>query len=213
MSSINKRRALIIMQPQGNYYNKYESKNIITNKVMKDFFEAFSSILKSLDYKSVFEVGAGEGYVTNFIYNLKNVENISATDISEKVVSEAQIKYPYINFSQGSAYDTGKEKSSIDLVVACEVLEHLEFPEEALKELFDISNNYLFISVPNEPIWRICNFCSGRYMKDLGNTPGHINHWSTSGIVNLTKSALGITDSQIVCVEKPFPWTMILIKK
>jgi hypothetical protein len=30
--------------------------------------------------------------------------------------------------------------------------------------------------VPREPIWRIGNMARGRYLGDLGNTPGHIQH-------------------------------------
>ena len=36
----------------------------------------------------------------------------------------------------------------------------------------------LLVSVPREPLWRGLNMARGAYMRDLGNTPGHVNHWS-----------------------------------
>ena len=38
-----------------------------------------------------------------------------------------------------------------------------------------VARNVLF---PFEPVWRLGNMARGRYLKDLGNTPGHVNHWS-----------------------------------
>ena len=38
---------------------------------------------------------------------------------------------------------------------------------------------------PREPLWRGLNIARGAYLKDLGNTPGHLNHWSKRGFVAL----------------------------
>ena len=48
---------------------------------------------------------------------------------------------------------------------------------EKYKELCN-ENGFILLSVPKEPIWRICNMARGKYWKDLGNTPGHIQHWT-----------------------------------
>ena len=44
---------------------------------------------------------------------------------------------------------------------------------------------HLLVSVPREPLWRGLNMARGAYIKDLGNTPGHLNHWSRKAFVEL----------------------------
>jgi hypothetical protein len=47
----------------------------------------------------------------------------------------------------------------------------------------------------------------GAYVRDLGNTPGHVNHWSKRSFVE-TVSRHG----QVIEVRSPFPWTMLLVR-
>ena len=65
----------------------------------------------------------------------------------------------------------------------------------------------MIISVPREPIWRFLNLLRGKYIKDLGNTPGHLQHWSSDKFVDLVSNYF-----EIIEVKKPFPWTMLLCK-
>ena len=47
----------------------------------------------------------------------------------------------------------------------------------------------------------------GAYIKDLGNTPGHVNHWSKRSFVAML-SRYG----EVVEARSPFPWTMCLVR-
>ena len=69
-------------------------------------------------------------------------------------------------------------EDAFDLVLAIEVLEHVPFPELALAELHRVARRDLVVSVPRERVWSLANLARGKYLTDLGNTPGHINHWS-----------------------------------
>jgi hypothetical protein len=40
-----------------------------------------------------------------------------------------------------------------------------------LQEMARVTRRHL-VSVPREPIFRSCNLLTGRYVRDLGNTPG-----------------------------------------
>lgn len=133
---------------------------------------------------------------------------ITASDISRKVIEKARKEFPHLKFKVNSIYKLEEENGSYDLVVASEVLEHLEYPEEALEELFRISKQYVFVSVPHEPIWRIANFLRGKYWLSLGNTPGHIQHWNKNKIIKLVSKY-----GDIRSVNTPFPWIMILSEK
>ena len=82
---------------------------------------------------------------------------------------------------------------------AAEVLEHLEDTEAAVNVLAQIATPYLVVSVPREPLWRILNLARGAYLKDLGNTPGHVQHWSTASFLRLLEPALKLSIHERRC--------------
>ena len=65
-----------------------------------------------------------------------------------------------------------------DMASAIEVLEHVPDPEHTVAEMARVAKRWILVSVPREPLWRGLNLARGAYWKDLGNTPGHLNHWS-----------------------------------
>jgi hypothetical protein len=46
----------------------------------------------------------------------------------------------------------------------------------------------------------------GASLKDLGNTPGHLNHWSKRSFTQLLSR-----HGTVVEARSPFPWTMLLV--
>ena len=76
-----------------------------------------------------------------------------------------------------------------------------------LTEMARVASGHLLVSVPREPLWRALNMARGAYLKDLGNTPGHLNHWTRRGFV-----ALCGRYGDVVEVRSPFPWTMLLVR-
>ncbi len=199
----------------GNHYDKYNSKNPIEQKLMRGFFGCVSSLFdivkKDGDPSRVLEAGCGEGVFTAFVAKEFKKARIEAFDVEDIVIEKAVANYADLNidFYTGSIYDTGKEDDSIPLVICSEVLEHLEDPVRALRELVRIGSVYIFVSVPHEPIWRILNMCRFKYLKDLGNTPGHINHYSKKGFLKLIEKAGGC---EVAAYKRSLPWQMALLK-
>ncbi len=72
-----------------------------------------------------------------------------------------------------------------DVASAIEVLEHVPDPEHTVAEMARVASGHLLVSVPREPLWRGLNMARGAYLKELGNTPGHLNHWSKRSFVEL----------------------------
>ena len=67
----------------------------------------------------------------------------------------------------------------------------------------------MIITVPNEPLWRILNILRFKYLKDFGNTPGHVNHFSKEKLKKI------IYENNLK-VEKTLitqPFILMLIKK
>jgi hypothetical protein len=93
-------------------------------------------------------------------------------------------------------------------VVACEVFEHLERPAAAIHEVARVAADWLLLSVPWEPTWRLLNLARGKYVRRLGNTPGHLQNFSRRAIRQLVSQRF-----DIVAQRRPFPWTMLLARK
>jgi hypothetical protein len=70
-----------------------------------------------------------------------------------------------------------------------------------------VASRWLLVSVPHEPLWRILNMARGAYLRQLGNTPGHLNHWTQRSFVSLLRGY-----GEVVVTRSPFPWTMLLVR-
>src|SRR5205807_9803667 len=99
------------------------------------------------------------------------------------------------------------DEREFDLVAATEVLEHVPDPQATVAEMARVARAHLLVSVPHEPLWRVLNMARGAYLRDFGNTPGHINHFSKRRFVQLLAC-----HGEVIDVRSPFPWTMLLVR-
>jgi len=200
----------------GNHYDKYHSRNPIEKLLVRRFFNAvsrlFDIVRKDLKPAQILEAGCGEGVFSAFTRSVFPKASIDAFDLENEVVSKAIDRYGDLNihFHDGNIYKIDLADNSVPLVICSEVLEHLANPEIALKELKRISSSYIFLSVPEEPIWRFLNMCRFKYLGNLGNTPGHINHYSKQGFLRLIRET---GDLDVVAYTKTLPWQMVLLHK
>lgn len=175
------------VQPEGNYYDKYHTANRIEKWLMENFFRKCGAVLDEarVENGSILEAGCGEGYFTQFLYQKYGGKaSLEAFDISDTCVGQAKEKCPGARFWAGSIYEIPKGRK-FGLVAASEVLEHMEDPARALSQLLSVTRRYLFITVPNEPLWRALNMARGKYWGRLGNTPGHVQHWNKKTLKKL----------------------------
>lgn len=194
----------------GNTYDKYGSKNPIVVRMMAGFETALNDLLLKAGNGSIHEIGCGEGRWS--LQLLEEGRDVRASDFSGAVIEMAKRNaiakgLDESRFSQKSIYDMNPEADSADIVVCCEVMEHLENPDAGLKALHRVTKNYLICSVPREPIWRGLNLARGKYISDLGNTPGHIQHWSKARFKQFVSELFDVIE-----VRTPLPWTMLLCK-
>jgi len=92
-----------------------------------------------------------------------------------------------------------------------EVLEHLDYPDKALAEIARVlkPEGVLILGVPREYLWCTLNFMRGKYWSSLGNTPGHLNHWSTYTLKRYLRKHFGHVRDQ----RTPLPWTIVRAQK
>lgn len=190
------------------FSGKYEDTNFISKYLVNNYFKSVEKLIsKTTNVDLAHEIGSGEGRSTTKLN--KMVANLTASEYVDNLVSIAQKNNPELVIFQESVYDLKSKNNSIDLVFLLEVLEHLDYPEQAIKEIKRVSSKYLILGVPREPIWRILNMSRLKYLKDFGNTPGHLNHWSKKSLIKLIEKEFG----SVIAVETPLPWTIILAVK
>lgn len=190
-------------------FNKHTNTNPVQQYLINKFYKQVFSLLKPLKIDSILDAGCGEGFTLVKLKRAKIGRKVQGIDTSADAIKLAKKHYPNLPIDKGSVYDLPYKDSSFDLVIATEVLEHLDDPSKALSELKRVASRYVLLSVPNEPLFTIANFLRGKYLKNLGNHPEHINHWSKGEFRNFVKKS-GL---RVSTVKTPFPWTIVLAKK
>ena len=194
----------------GNVTKKKGVTNPICRYLVQRFDRCVSGLLAKVQPANILEIGCGEGEVVKLA--LANTRaSILATDISDKVLDDARanVNDGRVRFENINVYEIpDKPPYRADLVVCCEVLEHLENPEVGLAKLHALTKSYCLVSVPREPLWRTLNMARFSYWDQWGNTPGHIQHWNKSRFVSFMSSMF-----EVVEVHAPIPWTVILCRK
>jgi SAM-dependent methyltransferase len=195
--------------PAGNYYDKYGSRNPVARRLMKEFLRAFDELSAQTGVHEAHEVGCGEGELSLRLW--RRGLRVRGCDVSPDIVAEARRRATAagapVEFRAASLYDLRADSDASPLIVCCEVLEHVPDPSKALEVLASLARPWLLVSVPREPLWRVLNLARFSYVTALGNTPGHLNHWSTSGFRRFLATRMEVVD-----VHCPFPWTMALCR-
>jgi 2-polyprenyl-3-methyl-5-hydroxy-6-metoxy-1,4-benzoquinol methylase len=197
------------MQAGGNVYDKYGTRNPVERRLVGGFLADVRELVAQTGAREAHEVGCGEGELAMML--ARQGLRVRGSDASVEVVAEAErragaagldVAYRAAPIDSLAAPDDAAE-----LIVCCEVLEHLDEPEAALDKLVGLASPWLLVSVPREPIWRVLNLARAKYVGDLGNTPGHLNHWSRRAFTELVRSR-----AEVVAERAPLPWTMALCK-
>jgi 2-polyprenyl-3-methyl-5-hydroxy-6-metoxy-1,4-benzoquinol methylase len=194
----------------GNAFDKYASSNVVVRWLMRGFDRSLSELIAKVKPRAINEVGCGEGYWV--IRWSQRGFAVTGCDFSSEVIGLARENAvlsgisPEV-FEVRSIYDLESGRDNADLIVCCEVLEHLEIPELGLQALQKVVDEYLIVSVPREPLWCAMNFARGKYLKEWGNTPGHLQHWSKRAFIRMVSNYFDVID-----VKSPIPWTMLLCR-
>jgi 2-polyprenyl-3-methyl-5-hydroxy-6-metoxy-1,4-benzoquinol methylase len=196
--------------PTGNTFDKYGSTNPVVRRLMSGFEAKLDLLFAAAAPRSVLDVGCGEGVLTYRWAQRLGEKPIVGIDLADPKL-EAQWRTRRRENLQFRTMDVDGLRSfpdrSFDLATAIEVLEHVPDPERTLAEMARIAERHLLVSVPREPLWRALNVARGAYVRDLGNTPGHVNHWSKRGFIRAAAR-----HGEVVQARSPFPWTMLLVR-
>ncbi|HKG39586.1 MAG TPA: class I SAM-dependent methyltransferase [Conexibacter sp.] len=195
--------------PTGNTFDKYGSTNPVVRRLMHGFERTLAELFAQAAPESVLDVGCGEGVLTHQWAQQLGERRIVGIDLDdEKLKAEWQTRQrPNLEYRTMLAENMPFADNEFDAACAIEVLEHVPDPAHTVAEMARVARRHLLVSVPREPLWRGLNMARGAYLADLGNTPGHVNHWSKRSFVRLLSQ-----HGEVVEKRSPFPWTMLLVR-
>jgi 2-polyprenyl-3-methyl-5-hydroxy-6-metoxy-1,4-benzoquinol methylase len=193
----------------GNTYDKYGSSNPVVRRLMAGFERALDELLDQAKPRSLLDVGCGEGVLVHRWAQRMGDRRVVGIDLQEESLQAgwSARRAPNLEYRTIATADLPFTDSEFDLATAIEVLEHVPDPEHTLAEMARCAERHLLISVPREPLWRTLNMARGAYWSALGNSPGHLNHWSKRSFVRLLSR-----HGNVVEVRSPLPWTMLLVR-
>jgi 2-polyprenyl-3-methyl-5-hydroxy-6-metoxy-1,4-benzoquinol methylase len=193
----------------GNVYDKYASSNPIERRLVGGFLRQFEVLVELSGASEAHEVGCGEGELS--IRMAREGLKVTGSDAFPEVIDEARRRAARegveVPFEAKPVQTLDPATDSAELVVCCEVLEHLEEPDGALDTLASLARPWLIASVPREPLWRALNLARLSYVPDWGNTPGHLNHWSKGAFARFLERRF-----EVEVLRSPTPWTMALCR-
>jgi len=192
----------------GNTYDKYGSTNPVVKRLMARFEGTLEELFRTAAPQSLLDVGCGEGVLTaKWAPRIEG--RVVGIDLDDPQLHAEWAKRQAHNLEYRvmKAENLPFADDEFDVATAIEVLEHVPDPEHTVSEMARVARRWLIVSVPREPLWRGLNMARGAYLKDLGNTPGHLNHWSKRGFVQLLSRYGTVAEPR-----SPFPWTMLLVR-
>jgi len=194
----------------GNTYDKYGSTNPVVRRLMDGFNSTLEELFDLADPKTLLDVGCGEGVLTHeWALKMGPEKRIVGLDLDDPLLHAEWEKRqaPNLEYTIMKAENLPFADDEFDVATAIEVLEHVPDPAHTVAEMARCAERFLLVSVPREPLWRAVNMARGAYWKDMGNTPGHLNHWSKRAFVELLSR-----HGHVVEARSPFPWTMLLVR-
>jgi len=134
---------------------------------------------------SVFDAGCGDGALSEDLADLTGAR-VFGSDLARKRATHASERLGVKRFSQANIYDLPYRDDTFSLVVCTDLLEHLDAPEDAMRELVRVSSEYVLVSVPFsiEIEKTLCPHCLDDYF-----LYGHQHSFGKEGIERLVAGA------------------------
>jgi len=190
-------------------FEKHTTKNPVGKLFLNNFLNSVVKTTRPLNIETVLDVGCGEGFTLARLKKEKIGESFEGIEYDESAIALGKRLYPSLTIKQGDIYKLPYKSNSFDLVVCTEVLEHLENPKKAYRELIRASKKYILLSVPNEPFFTWQRIARFQNILHLGAHPEHIQHWTASSFTKFVH----VRGLKLITRKFPIPWTMVVVKK
>ena len=176
-------------------------------RLVSRFREATLERITASAPASVLEVGCGQGWLLASIAEALPNASLAGLDIREDAIAFARTLVPSAVLVTGDAARLPYETAMFDVAACSEVLEHVDDPSAVLSEIRRVGRGRAVISVPHDPWFWGANLLRGKYLKTLGNYPGHIHHFTRRSLRRLLES----TYAEVEIVSS-FPWLVAEVR-
>lgn len=143
---------------------------------------------------SVIEIGCGTGDLIGLLPSelYGDASDRIGIDISTKNIEVAQEKYPHIQFKEGTEDILGEFNLKADLIILCDILEHVPNENEFLN-LCRGHSKYILVNIPLEKC-----FINRKRIYGENDKAGHLRNYSlTDAIGMLEKSGYNILNWKV----------------
>ena len=145
-------------------------------EVVAEHIDRYRFAARFVNNKGVVDIGCGAGYGVHILRNA-GAQKVFGWDVSPKAVKLANRRYGTVSGVNFEVRDILAEKvdPSVEVAVCFEVIEHVQFPEKLIDNVFSglNDNGLLIISTPN----RLARRPGTKLGEAVGN-PHHIFEWS-----------------------------------
>ena len=168
------------------------------------------NLLRSEPRGTVLDVGAGDGTLTARLK--REGFAVQAADLVTDGFRPSDIEITVADFNDGLPFEDGR----FEVVVATEIIEHLENPWHFVRELYRVTkpNGVVIVSTPNlaNVYVRLFYALTGRLYNFLESAYRGIGHITPVYLWNLQRMADGRFDVEAVVTNaSPIPKTPILL--
>jgi 2-polyprenyl-3-methyl-5-hydroxy-6-metoxy-1,4-benzoquinol methylase len=187
---------------------KHESRNPVQRALIDNFHAKAIEMVRRAQPSTILELGCGEGYVLRALADAGVRAELTGIELDERAASLASERlHDRATIERRDARELAADGRRFDMVMMLEVLEHIPNPAQMLPILDSLTNGWVLLSVPWEPVFRGLNLMRGKNITRLGNDPDHVNHWGRFGFAKFVSTRFDIVTSPEV-----FPWTMVLAR-
>jgi len=176
--------------------------------VIRRFLDHLCARIVEIRPRTIVDLGCGEGVVAGEIRRVLPDVRYVGIDASGEAIRMARASNPGFEFHQGDILEGQPEGAVADLALCVEVLEHLDQPDLALERIAAATSDYLLVSVPWEPCFRLGNLLRGKYLTNWGNHPEHVQQFSPGRLRDLLERHYSC-----VAVETCFPWLIAVARR
>lgn len=190
---------------------KYNSKNSLKQKMITRLHAKMIDACVRLSGNSdiqILDAGCGEGFFCSKLRDVLPSAVITGCDGADEALDIARRMNPDMTFEQANLYELPYSDNQFDLIICSEVLEHLNDPEKAFKELCRVGKNIL-ITVPHEPWFRLGNLVALHNVTRLGDPIDHINHWTFRGF---QRFLIPLIKTSEYGFDRSFPWSIFWLR-
>ena len=167
-------------------HRKYTSGSRIYDWHIRSVMDRVGELVETTHPQSLLDAGCGEGFAVDRLAQRFPEIRFTGVDLSEEAIQFAQEHFgERARFRTGSVYKLPFSDRAFDTVLCSEVLEHLDDPSGAIKELKRVARNYVIITVPLEPYFQWLNVLGIKL--GLSMDPGHVNFWTKPAFVKFMR--------------------------